>query len=80
MYLPELFRVEDVPQMHALIRTADAAMRIVAPDETPPRRRVRVMRQSAERDDACALLFTSGTTGAPKSGVSGGPLTRCAVR
>ncbi|HKS64792.1 MAG TPA: AMP-binding protein [Xanthobacteraceae bacterium] len=53
-------------ETHALIRAASGSARIVAPDETPPRCRVRVMRQSAERDDACALLFTSGTTAKPK--------------
>jgi acyl-CoA synthetase (AMP-forming)/AMP-acid ligase II len=41
-------------------------MRIVTPDEAPPRCRVRATRQSAERDDPCALLFTSGTTAKPK--------------
>jgi acyl-CoA synthetase (AMP-forming)/AMP-acid ligase II len=55
-----------LPQMHALIAQASATLRIVAPDEAPPRCRVRVTRRSAERDDPCALLFTSGTTAKPK--------------
>jgi acyl-CoA synthetase (AMP-forming)/AMP-acid ligase II len=41
-------------------------MRIVAPDDAPPACRANVTRQSAERDDPCALLFTSGTTAKPK--------------
>ena len=55
-----------LPQMHALIAQASPAMRIISPSDTPPRCRVRITRQSAERDDACALLFTSGTTAKPK--------------
>ena len=56
-----------LPETHALISKAwgDGA-RIVAPDETPPPCRVRVTRQSGERGDPCALLFTSGTTAKPK--------------
>ena len=41
-------------------------MRIIAPGEAPPRCRAQVTRQIAERDDPCALLFTSGTTAKPK--------------
>ena len=55
-----------LPDTHALIGKANDKMRIVAPGETPPRCRVHVTRRSAERHDACALLFTSGTTAKPK--------------
>jgi len=51
---------------HALVAKASGDMRIVAPGEAPPRCRVKVTRQSAERHDPCALLFTSGTTAKPK--------------
>jgi acyl-coenzyme A synthetase/AMP-(fatty) acid ligase len=54
-----------LPDAHALIR-ASGMTRAIAPGETPPACRAAVTRQTAERDDACALLFTSGTTANPK--------------
>src|SRR3954468_24995908 len=52
-----------LPETHALIAKAwGDRTRVVAPDEPPPVCRARVTRQAAERDDPCALLFTSGTT------------------
>ena len=40
--------------------------RVIAPGDAPPACRAHVTRQTAERDDPCALLFTSGTTAKPK--------------
>jgi acyl-CoA synthetase (AMP-forming)/AMP-acid ligase II len=52
---------------HALIAKAwGNRARIIGPGETPPTCRANVTRQSAERSDPCALLFTSGTTAKPK--------------
>jgi acyl-coenzyme A synthetase/AMP-(fatty) acid ligase len=54
-----------LPGTHALIKASGMA-RVIAPGEPPPACRARITRQVAERDDACALLFTSGTTAKPK--------------
>ncbi len=54
-----------LPETHALIKASGLA-RIIAPGEAPPACRTTVTRQAAERDDPCALLFTSGTTAKPK--------------
>ena len=54
-------------ETQALVAKAwGARERIIAPEEAPPRCRVAVTRQSGERLDPCALLFTSGTTAKPK--------------
>ncbi len=55
-----------LPDTHTLIGKANSNARIIAPGDAPPACRVRVTRQGAERHDACALLFTSGTTAKPK--------------
>lgn len=56
-----------LPEAHGAIKAAwGAKARIIAPDEPPPPCRVKVTRDAAELDDACALLFTSGTTAKPK--------------
>jgi acyl-coenzyme A synthetase/AMP-(fatty) acid ligase len=52
---------------HGKLRAAGAAAaRVVAPDGDPPACGVAVSRQHGEPPDACALLFTSGTTARPK--------------
>jgi acyl-CoA synthetase (AMP-forming)/AMP-acid ligase II len=56
-----------LPGTHALMSKAwENGARVIAPGETPPACRANVTRQTAERGDACALLFTSGTTAKPK--------------
>jgi acyl-CoA synthetase (AMP-forming)/AMP-acid ligase II len=56
-----------LPGTHALIAKAwGQGARIIAPGETLPPCRTNVIRQTAERGDPCALLFTSGTTAKPK--------------
>src|ERR1044072_4075279 len=63
-----------LPETHALIANAWGGKalsgddsRIISPvSPSIPSCRVRVTRQTAERDDPCALLFTSGTTAQPK--------------
>jgi len=56
-----------LPATHTLIAKAwENGGRIIAPGETPPASRAKVTRQTAEYDDPCALLFTSGTTAKPK--------------
>ena len=54
-----------LPAAHALIKASGMA-RVIAPGDAPPACRAEVTRQMAERDDPCALLFTSGTTAQPK--------------
>jgi len=54
-----------LPGTHALIKASGMA-RVIAPADAPPACRARITRQVAERDDPCALLFTSGTTAKPK--------------
>ncbi len=54
-----------LPEAHALIKASGMA-RVIAPGDAPPACRAEVTRQTAERDDPCALLFTSGTTAKPK--------------
>ena len=54
-----------LPETHALLEASGMA-RVIAPGEAPPACRAPVTRQAAERDDPCALLFTSGTTAKPK--------------
>ena len=54
-----------LPATHALIK-ASGMTRVIAPGDAPPACRAEVRRQVAERDDPCALLFTSGTTAKPK--------------
>lgn len=56
-----------LPETHVLIaRGGGDEARIIAPNQLPPDCRAPVTRQGAARDDACALLFTSGTTAKPK--------------
>ena len=56
-----------LPETHPLIAKAwDGAGRIIGPDDPPPACHATVTRQTAELDDPCALLFTSGTTAKPK--------------
>jgi acyl-coenzyme A synthetase/AMP-(fatty) acid ligase len=54
-----------LPEAHTLIKACGMA-RVIAPGDAPPACRAEVTRQVAERDDPCALLFTSGTTAKPK--------------
>ena len=54
-----------LPATHALIKASGMA-RVIAPGDAPPACLAQVTRQVAERDDPCALLFTSGTTAKPK--------------
>jgi len=54
-------------ETHALIKKAwGQAERVIAPGDPVPACRAKVSRQSGERLDPCALLFTSGTTAKPK--------------
>jgi acyl-CoA synthetase (AMP-forming)/AMP-acid ligase II len=56
-----------LPETHALVAKAwGERARVIAPTDAPPACRVKVTRQSGERADPCALLFTSGTTAKPK--------------
>ena len=55
-----------LPEYHRLIHAASPAFAVVAPGEPPPQC-ARVPESGAPAgDDACAFLFTSGTTGRPK--------------
>jgi acyl-CoA synthetase (AMP-forming)/AMP-acid ligase II len=55
-----------LPAHHRLIRAADATLPLIAPDEPPPRCARPHAAGAPAGDDACAFLFTSGTTGRPK--------------
>jgi acyl-CoA synthetase (AMP-forming)/AMP-acid ligase II len=51
---------------HALIRAAHATLAIIGPEQAPPRCQRDAVPGALEANDACAFLFTSGTTGKPK--------------
>jgi acyl-CoA synthetase (AMP-forming)/AMP-acid ligase II len=55
-----------LPAHHRLIRAANATLPLIAPNEPPPRCARPPAAGAPAGDDACAFLFTSGTTGRPK--------------
>ena len=55
-----------LPEYHRLIQAAGPTLPVVAPGEPPPRCARAPEAGAPAADDACAFLFTSGTTGRPK--------------
>ena len=55
-----------LPEHHALLKAAGPQIPIIAPEDLPPQFAGTSAAGAPTRDDACALLFTSGTTGKPK--------------
>ncbi len=55
-----------LPEYHRLIHAAGRTLPVVAPGEPPPRCARAPEAGAPAADDACAFLFTSGTTGRPK--------------
>jgi acyl-CoA synthetase (AMP-forming)/AMP-acid ligase II len=55
-----------LPEHHRLIRAAHSTLPLITPDEPPPRCARASAGGEASGEDACAFLFTSGTTGRPK--------------
>lgn len=55
-----------LPEYHRLIRAAETTLPIIAPGESPPPPKRPLASGAQLADDACAFLFTSGTTGRPK--------------
>jgi acyl-CoA synthetase (AMP-forming)/AMP-acid ligase II len=55
-----------LPEYHRLIHAASPTVTVVAPGEPPPQRARAPEAGAPAGDEACAFLFTSGTTGRPK--------------
>jgi acyl-CoA synthetase (AMP-forming)/AMP-acid ligase II len=55
-----------LPEYHRLIHAASPAFAVVAPGEPPPQCARAPEAGAPAGDEACAFLFTSGTTGRPK--------------
>lgn len=54
------------PEHRPLIRAAHPGLAVIAPEENPARCQGGTLPGAPEASDACAFLFTSGTTGKPK--------------
>jgi len=55
-----------LPEYHRLIHAASPTVAVVAPGEPPPQCARAPEADTPAGDEACAFLFTSGTTGRPK--------------